>query len=120
MPDLSGNSPLRFGQPVLALIKPGDTAYHQIYPLGGAASVKGRTWLLTVSITWHGTADAFVAINDGTTDFVLVDAKSGAVGDDPYLWQPEGVILPGTHLLKVKSSSANQITFAAALQFSTG
>lgn len=112
----NGQGPLIYGQPRPYFRTPSDTNYAQLFPTTGTAS--SNALVSSVIVTWIGGGDATIAINDGTTDHVILSAKTGSA-DDYLIFEPTGMILPQGYVLKVKTSAANQITFTANVQIST-
>lgn len=95
------------GQPFLSSAKPANTNYATLYTAGNGYAV-----VSSIIIAANDVATATVAWNDGTTDWVIVDAIPMAAGHTTVI-DLKGFLLPKTALLKAKSSVASKITFTA-------
>lgn len=107
----NGRFPMVYGQPRILFATPADTNYATMI------TTSGNTLVSSIIVTWIGGADATLAIHDGTTDHVILSAKTGSA-DEYLVLEPTGLILPSGYALKAKTSSANQITFTANVQTS--
>lgn len=99
------------GQRSTVFAKPADTNAATVYtaPAGG----KGST-LLGIAICAGTSATATVMINDGTTDWNLLTAKSVSANTTETYEFGNPVLKPG-YTLKVQSGTGNTLTYIATL-----
>lgn len=102
------------GPRVTKFSTPGDTNYATIYTCLGAQAT-----LIGIVISPLGTANATIAINDGSTDHVLLNARGMTSGNSEN-WSFANIGLKNGWSIKVKSSVASTITFAAIIAEETG
>jgi hypothetical protein len=91
--------------------KPSDTNAATVYT---ASSGVVRAVLESVNIAATGAANATVWLNDGSTDWLLLDAKTLSANTNNVEIFGEPVLRSG-HSIKVKTSSANNLTFTVTL-----
>jgi hypothetical protein len=95
--------------------KPADTNAATIYT---NSNVKFAT-LQAVNIAATGAASATVWVNNGSTDYLVLDAKSISANTTETYTFGNPVLQDGWSI-KVKTSSANNITFTATVAEETG
>lgn len=91
--------------------KPSDTSAATIYT---APTYILSTTMEAVNIAATGAADATVWLNDGSTDYLLLDAKSLKANTTEEYDFGNPVLEPG-YAIKVKTSSANNLTFTVTI-----
>lgn len=97
------------GQAVTKFAKPADTNAATIYTVPGAPA---RARLVGLNISGDVTSGAAtVWINDGSTDWLVLDAKAISA-NTTEVYDFGHPILSAGHSVKVKTSAASKITFA--------
>ena len=92
--------------------KPAVTTYETIY----SASNTTRAVFDHIAISCHINGSYSVAINDGTTDWVIADAVALTANSEPKALDFGQPVLLREWSIKVKSSVANAFTFMLTMQ----
>ena len=91
--------------------KPSDTNAATVYT--APENILAVT-LEAVNIAATGAADATVWLNDGSTDYLSLDAKSVSANTTEK-YDFGNPVLESGHAIKVKTSSANNLTFTVTI-----
>lgn len=81
---------------------------------------QAKALLYSVNIAAVAGADATVILNDGTTDYELLSAKTLAADARELLEWDKGIFLYSGFTLKVKSTVNNALVFVVTIEELTG
>ncbi len=100
------------GQPNTIFSAPSDTSlttvYTQLLP-------DGYAFLQSVNIAAVAGADATLIVNDGTTDYEILSAKTLSADDREFLEWQDGLPLREDYIIKVKSSVGDALVFTLVI-----
>lgn len=96
------------GVPRRIFSTPDDTALTTVY----THAFDGIAFLLSVNIAAIGAADATLIINDGSTDYEILSAKSLAADAREFIEWRDGFPLREGDMIKVQSSVADDLVFS--------
>lgn len=95
------------GVPGIYFSKPSDTSLTTAY----TQAIPGIAYLSWVNIAAVGGADATVIVNDGSTDYEILSAKTLTADDREFIEFRDPLPLLNGYTVKVKTTTGNNLVF---------